>query len=405
MKFIREIIERLLKEADIPIEVAYWDGEEKKFGGGAARHKITFNSPRAMMRFVFGLGMGFCEGYTDGNIEIEGDLQELLTIPYRVDLSNPALKHLTNLSDFIASLRRRNTLSGSRKNISHHYDIGNDFYRLWLDKNLQYTCSYFKDTDVDLDSSQIDKMDHVCKKVDLKEGEEVLETGCGWGGLAVHAAKNYGVRVTAYNISREQVSYARRLAEEEEVEGLVDFIDDDYRNAKGSYDKFISIGMIEHVGKENYRVFTDLIKRTLKEEGKGIVHFIGKVTPKRGNSWIYKYIFPGGYSPSLSEVLSPFEEKGLVVRDIENLRLHYARTLDHWAERFENCLDKVGDMFDEKFIRMWRLYLNSSSVSFKCGGLSLYQIIFTNGPDNREEMTRESLYLPDLEAPKWNYTM
>jgi cyclopropane-fatty-acyl-phospholipid synthase len=353
---------------------------------------------------LFGLSMGFGEGYSNGDIEIEGDLQELLALPYRTGLSHPLLTYLTSFSEWIAAKKNRNTLSGSRRNISRHYDIGNKFYTLWLDKNLQYTCSYFRDRDADLDSSQIDKMNYICRKADLKNGERVIETGCGWGGLAVHAAKHYGVEVTAYNISTEQVNYARTLAEEEEVEDRVTFIDDDYRNARGTYDKFISIGMIEHVGKENYRVFTDVIKRTLKEGGKGIVHFIGKVTPKKSDAWIEKYIFPGGYTPVLSEVLFPFEERGLVVRDVENLRLHYARTLDHWAERFEGCADKIRETFDERFIRMWRLYLNSSSVSFKYGGLALYQIIFTNGRDNAEELTRESLYTPCPDPPTWNYT-
>ena len=404
MSILKSIIENLLSESTLPIELVYWDGDSKKFGKGEAKHRITFHTPGSLRRLIFGMSVGFGEGYTNGDIEIEGDLQEILALPYTAGLSNPFLKIFTSLSEWVASKKNRNTLSGSKRNISHHYDIGNEFYKLWLDKNLQYTCSYFKDTGIDLNTSQVDKMDYVCDKVCLKKGEEVLETGCGWGTLAVHAAKNYGVKVKAYNISKEQVSYARKLSEEEEVEDLVTFFDDDYRNAKGAFDKFISIGMIEHVGKENYKVFTDIIKRTLKQGGKGIVHFIGKVTQKRSDAWVEKHIFPGGYTPTLSEVLSPFEERGLVVRDVENLRLHYARTLDHWAERFEGSIDKVREAFDERFIRMWRLYLNSSSVSFKHGGHALYQIIFTNGLDNTEEITREPLYVSGKEPKVWNYT-
>ena len=404
MSILKSIIENLLSESTLPIELVYWDGDSKKFGKGEAKHRITFHTPGSLRRLIFGMSMGFGEGYTSGDIEIEGDLQEILALPYTAGLSNPFLKIFTSLSEWVASKKNRNTLSGSKKNISHHYDIGNEFYKLWLDKNLQYTCSYFKDTGIDLNTSQVDKMDYVCDKVCLKKGEEVLETGCGWGTLAVHAAKNYGVKVKAYNISKEQVSYARKLAEEEEVEDLVTFFDDDYRNAKGAFDKFISIGMIEHVGKENYKVFTDVIKRTLKQGGKGIVHFIGKITQKRSDAWVEKHIFPGGYTPTLSEVLSPFEERGLVVRDVENLRLHYARTLDHWSERFEGSINKVREAFDERFIRMWRLYLNSSSVSFKHGGHALYQIIFTNGLDNTEEITREPLYVSGKEPKVWNYT-
>lgn len=404
MNVLKRIIGSLLEESPIPIELVYWDNDVRKYGKGKANHRITFKNPAALRKFIFGLSIAFGEGYTNGDIEVEGNLQEILALPYQSEISNSFLSSLTNLSEWIASKKNRNSLKGSRKNISHHYNIGNDFYMLWLDRNLQYTCSYFKDSNKNLDESQVDKMDHVLRKVNLQPGESVLETGCGWGGLAVHAAKKYGAKVTAYNISSEQVDYARRLAEEEEVEDSVTFVDDDYRNAKGKYDKFISIGMLEHVGKENYTTFIDVIKRTLKEGGRGIIHFIGKVRVKRSDAWIEKYIFPGGYTPVLSEVLTPIERAGLVVRDVENLRLHYAKTLDHWAERFETSLDKVRESFDESFIRMWRFYLNASSVSFKHGNQSLYQIVFTNGHDNGEELTRDSLYTAKSNPARWNFT-
>ena len=405
MKFFKRILGNLLEESPVPLELVYWDDDVKKYGSGKAKHKITFKTPIALRRLIFGLPIGFGEGYTNGDIEVEGDLQQLLAFPHKAPVNNFYLKNLTNLSEWVTSKRNKNSLSGSRRNISHHYDIGNDFFKLWLDKNLQYTCSYFKDSDVDLDTSQVDKMDHICKKVDLQAGEEVLETGCGWGGLAVYAAKKYGVKVAAYNISSEQIDYARRLAEEEEVEDLVTFFDDDYRNARGTYDKFISIGMLEHVGKENYGNFSDIIKSTLKEGGRGIVHFIGKISAKKSDAWISKYIFPGEYTPVLSDILLPFEKRGLVVRDVENMRLHYAKTLDQWTERFESSSDEVREMFDENFVRMWRFYLNASSVSFKYGGLSLYQIVFTNGLDNTEELTRESLYITDSNPARWNFTI
>lgn len=404
MKITKKIMENLLEDSPIPIELVYWDDDVRKYGRGDASHRITFKNPSALRKFIFGLSIAFGEGYTNGDIEVKGDLQDILAIPYHNGIKNSFLSSLTNLAEWTASKRNSNSLKGSRKNISRHYNIGNEFYRLWLDKNLQYTCSYFKNLDTELDESQINKMDHICRKVDLQAGESILETGCGWGGLAVHAAKKYGAKVTAYNISSKQVDYARRLAEEEEVEDLVTFVDDDYRNARGAYDKFISIGMLEHVGKENYKTFTNVIKNNLKEGGMGIIHFIGKVRVKKSDAWINKYIFPGGYTPVLSEVLSPFETAGLVVRDVENLRLHYANTLDHWAERFEASLDKVRESFDESFIRMWRFYLNASSVSFKQGGQSLYQIVFTNGIDNNEELTRESLYVTDSSRTRWNFT-
>ncbi len=405
MGLSRHILDRLLTGSPMPIEIVYWDGTVKQYGDGRSQHRVTFKSAAAARRLLSGLSLGFGEGYMNGEIEIEGDLQQLLALPSRFEPGNSRLSFFTTLSEWAASLRDRNTLAGSRKNISHHYDISNDFYKLWLDQNLQYTCSYFTDPCLDLDQSQREKMDYICRKADLEKGQTVIETGCGWGGLAVYAAKHYGVRVTAYNISREQISYARRLAEEAEVENRVSFLDVDYRSAEGMYDRFISIGMIEHVGKENYRTFVNVIKRTLKKGGRGVVHFIGKITPKRRDAWLAKYIFPGGYMPSLSEVLIPFEEAGLNVRDVENLRLHYARTLDHWAERFEDEADTIREEFGERFIRMWRLYLNSSSVGFKWGGLALYQVIFTNGLDNTEELTREYLYSKGSDRQRWNYSM
>jgi cyclopropane-fatty-acyl-phospholipid synthase len=404
MGLSRYILDRLFKSSPLPVEIVYWDGSSKQYGNGRPRHRITFRSAAAVRRLLSGLSLGFGEGYMNGEIEIEGDLQELLTLPLRLDPGGGRLSFFTALSEWIASFSNRNTPAGSRRNIARHYDISNDFYRLWLDQNLQYTCSYFTDPSLDLDASQIDKMDYICRKADLREGQTVIETGCGWGGLAIYAAKRYGVRVTAYNISRPQIDYARRLAEEAEVEDRVSFLDADYREAEGTYDRFISIGMIEHVGKENYPTFADVIKRTLVTGGRGIVHFIGKVTPEKGDAWLARYIFPGGYMPALSEVLIPFEKAGLYVRDVENLRLHYAQTLDHWAQRFESEIDAVREKFDERFIRMWRLYLNSSSVSFKWGGLALYQIIFTNGLDNTEELTREYLYTNRPDRMRWNFS-
>lgn len=405
MGLSRRIIDALLAESPLPVEVVFWDGTTRQYGNGRPLHRITFKSAAAARRLLTGLSLGFGEGYMNGEIDIEGDLQQLLAIPTQFESADGRLRLFTALSEWRASFKNRNTRAGSRRNIAHHYDISNDFYRLWLDQNLQYTCSYFTDPCQALDLSQQEKMDYICRKADLQEGQSVIETGCGWGALAVYAARNYGVRVTAYNISRRQIEYARRLAEEAEVDDRVSFLDADYRSAEGTYDRFISIGMLEHVGKENYPTFVNVIRKTLKQGGRGVVHFIGKITPKRGDAWIARYIFPGSYTPVLSEVLAPFEKAGLNVRDVENLRLHYARTLDHWAQRFENEIDTVRKSFDERFIRMWRLYLNSSAVSFKWGGLALYQIIFTNGLDNTEELTREYLYSAGPGRTRWNVTI
>lgn len=405
MNVVKNVIGHLFEESPFPFVIRYWDGKEIKYGIGKSDHKIIFHTPWALCRFIFGLPLGFGEGYTSGEIDVEGNLQELLTFPYRSVSLNPFLKAFTAFLEYLSLVKKRKVLSSLEREISNHYDIGTEFYKLWLDDNLQYTCSYFTDKNIDLDSSQVEKMDYICRKVELKEGEKVIELGCGWGGLAVYAAKNYGVNVMAYDISSELINYAKKNSEKHEVKDLVTFINDNYKNVAGVYDKFISVGMIEHVGKKNYREFIEVIKKTLKKGGQGFVQFIGKVSSRRNDAWIEKHIFPGTYTPTLSQLLSAFEKGGLVVRDVENLRLHYARTIDHWTERFESNIYKIREMFDDRFARMWRLYLNYTSVGFKYGDLALYQIVFTNGFNNTERLTNKSLYVPCKQIEKWNYTI
>ncbi|MGH8603342.1 MAG: class I SAM-dependent methyltransferase, partial [Gammaproteobacteria bacterium] len=263
----------------------------------------------------------------------------------------------------------------------------------WLDREaMQYTCAYFRRPDVTLEQAQTAKMHHICRKLRLKAGETVVEAGCGWGGLALFMAKHYGVTVRAYNISHEQVEYARARAQTEGSSDHVDYIEDDYRNIRGHYDVFVSIGMLEHVGPAHYHELGKVIDQCLQDKGRGLIHNIGRNRPLGTTSWIEKRIFPGSYPPTLREMMAVLEPFSFSVIDVENLRMHYAKTLEHWLRRFENHAQEVCDLYDETFVRAWRLYLAGSIASFSAGWLQLYQVLFHRAHDNDLPWSRDYIY-------------
>jgi cyclopropane-fatty-acyl-phospholipid synthase len=299
----------------------------------------------------------------------------------------------TKLTLLINHLRSLNTKRGSLNNVSHHYDRGNDFYQLYLDESMTYSCAYFRDGNDSLEAAQQQKYEHICRKLQLREGETLLDIGCGWGGMLIYAAKHYGTKGVGYTLSREQAEYARRLIREIGLEASVEILLDDYRHITGQFDKFVSIGMFEHVGKSRILTFMKQVKMLLKPGGVGLLHTIGKERKTPSDGWTMKYIFPGGYIPVLDHVIKVMGKSGFVPMDIENLRLHYAATLNRWAQRFEANANKIESMFDDKFVRMWRMYLNGSAAAFRNGDLRLYQILFTKGLNNQFPLTREHLYL------------
>jgi len=288
----------------------------------------------------------------------------------------------------------RNSLIESRHNIHHHYDIGNDFYRLWLDGEMLYTCAYFPDLAASLEEAQIAKMELVCRKLRLQPGQTVMEAGCGWGGLARYMARRCGVKVRAYNISREQISFARQRAKEEGLDSQVEYVDDDYRNISGTCDAFVSVGMLEHVGPDHYLELGRVINRTLASNGIGLIHTIGQNCPTPMSPWFLKRMFPGSYPPTLREMMAIFEPFEFSVLDVENLRLHYARTCEHWLSRFEQNLGQIREMFDENFIRAWRLYLSGCIANFNCGYLQLFQVVFSRHTNNNVPWTRSRQMFP-----------
>ncbi|HUE16244.1 MAG TPA: cyclopropane-fatty-acyl-phospholipid synthase family protein [Planctomycetaceae bacterium] len=341
----------------------------------------------------------FPEAYCNGRLEVDGDLETLMShVAQSAALSPQATRWLTYTTKLL-HWGSRNTLAASQKNIQHHYDLGNDFYRLWLDENLLYTCAYFEEPSVSLEQAQCAKMDHVCRKLELRAGETVIEAGCGWGGFALHMAKHYGVRVRAYNISREQVAEARRRAQAEGLADRVEFVLEDWRKITGTCDVFVSIGMLEHVGTANYRQLGDVIDGCLAADGRGLIHTIGRNQRQPLDPWIERRIFPGAYPPSLGQMSAIFERRDFSMLDVENIRLHYAETLRHWLARYEQSVDTVGRLYDERFVRMWRMYLAGSVAAFEWGSLQLFQVLFARPRRNRLPLTRAHQYAHLFEAP------
>jgi len=378
---------------DPPVTLSLWNGEAVSTAKSPDENiQIHIRSRRTLWRILSNPFYQFPEAYCTHDVDIDGDLEQLMCLVGRSAARDPSKSRWFNFVSQVLHLPHRNSLSGSRDNIHRHYDLGNDFYRLWLDENLLYTCAYFEDPTTSLEQAQCAKMDHVCRKLALRPGESVIEAGCGWGGFALHMARNYGVRVRAFNISQEQVKEARQRARAAGLEDRVEFILDDWRNITGKCDVFASIGMLEHVGTVNYRELGDVIDRCLSPEGRGLIHSIGRNRRQPLDTWTERRIFPGAYPPSLGEMSPIFEPHELSVLDVENLRLHYAETLRHWLTRYEQSVEQVQRMYDARFVRSWRMYLASSVAAFDSGSLQLFQILFARPLQNRIPITRAHHY-------------
>jgi cyclopropane-fatty-acyl-phospholipid synthase len=364
----------------VPVCLRLWDGTEIQTEGPPIA-TIEFKNRRALQAWVLNPDLNVGETYMFGAVEIHGHLVGLLEAINRSVVAPPAWRRW----------HWPNTREASRHNVHHHYDLGNAFYRLWLDGEMQYSCAYYPTPAARLEDAQVAKLDLVCRKMRLQPGERVIEAGCGWGSLALHMARRYGVTVKAFNISTEQLALARERARAERLTGRVEFIEDDYRNVNGRFDVLVSVGMLEHVGLAEYPAFSRVINRVLTPEGRGLLHFIGRDRPAPLNAWIRHRIFPGAYPPTLGEVSARIlEPAGCSVLDVENLRQHYALTLKEWLARFEAHAGDVQAMFDEPFVRAWRLYLAGSQAAFTTGWLQLFQIVFARGTSNAIPWTRVS---------------
>ncbi len=352
---------------------------------------VRFHDRAALLKLILNPDLGFGEGYMSGCIDVEGDLVGMLEeVTRRLWLKPWARGPLHALRRWLSS----NPLGRSWRNVHAHYDLGNDFYRLWLDREMVYTCAYYPRPGMSLEEAQAAKNEHVARKLNLRPGETVFEAGCGWGSLAIHLARYHRVRVRAWNISGEQVRWARAWAEREGLSGQVEFVEQDYRQIEGTCDAFVSIGMLEHVGHRQHTELGRVIDRCLHPgHGRGLLHFIGRNAPAPTSPWIARYIFPGAYIPSLEEAIrGVLQPAGFSILDVENLRLHYAATLAEWLERFEQAAGTVQRQFGEPFVRQWRLYLAEAQAGFRAGGLQLFQVTFGRPADNAIPMNRAGLY-------------
>jgi cyclopropane-fatty-acyl-phospholipid synthase len=386
-------VQRRIEPAGVRLEL--WDGSSPASFDRPIVGTLVARDRGTLIGLALYPDLYFGETYTTGRLQIRGEFEPVLESLSRATASLPAWWERV-----AAHLALPNTLRGSRQNVHHHYDLGNSFYERWLDEDMVYTCAYFAEPSMSLEQAQRAKLDLVCQKLRLRPGDTVVEAGCGWGALALHMARHYGARVRAFNVSREQLAYARERAARDGLSSAVEFIDDDYRNLCGKYDAFVSVGMLEHVGLRRFKTLADVLKRSLKPDGgRGLLHFIGRDMPRPTNAWIRKRIFPGGYTPTVAEVathvLGPAE---MSIVDVENLRLHYAQTLSHWSDRFAAARQSIRDEFGDEFARAWELYLAGSQAAFASGWLQLFQIVFAPRVSAPPSWTRADLYANDRGA-------
>jgi cyclopropane-fatty-acyl-phospholipid synthase len=361
----------ILDAARVRLEL--WDGTSPYAASAPPVGDMVVRDQRTLLHIVLNPDLAFGEGYMSGRVLIRGSLDRVVEA-----LTGAAARQLPWRDRLRWLLARPTSFHDARRNVHHHYDLGNDFYRRWLDREMVYTCAYFPTRAATLEEAQTAKLDLVCRKLRLQPGETVVEAGCGWGALALHMARHYGVHVRAYNVSREQLAFARERAVREGLDRLVEFIDDDYRNVSGSFDVFVSVGMLEHVGLGHFSTLADVLRRSLRREGgRGLLHFIGRDVPYPLNAWIRRRIFPGAYGPTLAEVTTRvLGPAGMSVLDVENLRLHYALTLEHWTERFARAEEWVRTTYGDEFLRAWSLYLAGSRAAFATGWMQLFQVVF-----------------------------
>ncbi|MDO8463461.1 MAG: cyclopropane-fatty-acyl-phospholipid synthase family protein [bacterium] len=382
---------------DTAYAVRFWDGEERRFGppGREPVFTVSFRHERALRALFGSISLGFGEGYMDGAITVEGSLEAFLRLSNAPEVQERlrALSFIARIRIAMMVLRQRSTLARAGDNIARHYNHGNDFYTRWLDERMMYSCAYFRASDDTLERAQEQKLELICRKLQLREKKRVLDIGCGWGGFAIYAAQHYKARVLGVTLSEPQLAEGKRRVAEAGLTHLVELRRADYRTlTEVPFEKVLSIGMFEHVGLEQHPAYFQAVDRLLADGGTALLHTIGRMRPHKGDPWVHRYIFPGSYIPSLGECVEGIAATGQTITDVENLRIHYAMTLDHWRARFERQLDAVrAQGLDDRFIRMWRLYLTGSSEAFRYGGLCLWQIVSTKGLVQDAPLTRAHL--------------
>ena len=394
------LLKRLVAHGDL--SVIWPDGAISHYAGRPGRAAtLAIRDPAIIRRLVTDPAMALGEGYMEGALDpVDGSIYDvlhvLLSSVQESEGRIPALRLRNAFGRVFRPLAQLNNARRSKRNVAHHYDLNGRLYALFLDRDRQYSCGYFPRGDETIDEAQAAKKRHIASKLLLDRPDlEVLDIGCGWGGMALTLARDYGARVTGITLSEEQLAEARRRAEAEGLADRVSFELMDYRAMTREFDRIVSVGMFEHVGVPNYPAFFATVNRCLKPDGVALLHSIGRFEgPGATNEWITKYIFPGGYSPALSEVLGPIERSGLLTTDIEILRLHYAKTLAHWRRRFTANRDAIASIYDERFCRMFEYYLSGSELAFRVSDHMNFQIQLTR---NREALPLARDYMYEQE--------
>jgi len=391
MLFEKKFLKKILEQFDsVPFLVKFKDDDEFIVGIGSPKFKVIINNSISKSDLLKSTSLALGEGYMNRDIEVEGDLFLALdSILSKIDKFTVDLHILDKL------LHTSNSQKNQKKEVCSHYDIGNNFYKLWLDKTLSYSCGYFKTEHDTLYNAQVNKVHHILTKLNLKEGMSLLDIGCGWGFLLIEAAKKYKIHGTGITLSEEQFKEFQSRINEENLEDFLDVKLMDYRDLEKSnmsFDRVVSVGMIEHVGRSNYNLFFKNVNAVLKPKGVFLLHYISSLKESDSDPWIKKYIFPGGVIPTLREIINLCGDYNFYTVDVESLRLHYMKTLLCWYNNFKDHMDDINKMFDEKFIRMWELYLVSCAAAFHTGNIDLHQILLTKEPKNDLPLTREYMY-------------
>jgi cyclopropane-fatty-acyl-phospholipid synthase len=367
------------------LSVSLPGGRKIRLGDGAGPPlAVTIHDTATVAKIAANPGLALGEAYMDGRLSLEqGDIYALLALAGANFANRPGRQRAGKLGRVWRDLRQHlNDRTASRRNVHLHYDLSVDLYRRFLDEDLQYSCAYFTDPDMSLEAAQVAKKRHLAAKLRLTPGKRLLDIGCGWGGLGLTLAGDYGVNVHGVTLATEQLALAQARAAAADLEDRAQFSLTDYRDVAGPFDRIVSVGMFEHVGRPNYQTYFDTIARLLTDDGVAVVHSIGRSEgPNTTQAWVAKYIFPGGYIPALSEVMPMIERSGLIVTDIEILRLHYAETVRHWRARFQRSRAEIAQLYDERFCRMWEFYLAASEVSFRFSNHMVFQLQLTKRID------------------------
>jgi cyclopropane-fatty-acyl-phospholipid synthase len=380
---IMALLDKLLKKTIRHGSLTVIDpkGYPTAYGDGSAPHiAVRIHTTQAALKILFDPQMAVGEAYMEGTLTVEtGTIYDVVDLVFRNIGLTPLKYPLSGVTERLRTTFRRlaqfNPAGRSRKNVAHHYDLSDTLYDLFLDADRQYSCAYVMDPSDTIETAQAQKKRHLAAKLLLKPGQSILDIGSGWGGLGLYLAETGSGSVTGLTLSTEQLKVSQKRVAAAGLSDRVRFKLQDYRAEKGLYDRIISVGMFEHVGITHYDDYFKMVARCLKEDGIALIHAIGRPDgPGHTNPWITKYIFPGGYCPSLSEVIPAIERAGLIITDIEILRLHYAETLRLWRERFEQNRAKIRALYDERFCRMWEFYLITSELSFRHQGQMVFQI-------------------------------